>query len=128
MFDVTAGGEAARVTNISTGARAPQFSPDGSHLLFVSTVYRGAMTDQDNKRLAEERKVRKYDARVYDTFPIRNWDQWVEPERQPHVLVQALEPGAEAKDLLELFLEEDFGNNWGQWQGRMQQWLQDNPD
>lgn len=34
----------------------------------------------------------------------------------------------EAKDLLELFLEEDFGNNWGQWQGRMQQWLQDNPD
>ena len=100
VLDVTAGGEAARVTNVSTGARAPQFSPDGSHLLFVSTVYRGAMTDQDNKRLAEERKARKYDARVYDTFPIRNWDQWVEPERQPHVLVQALQPGAEAKDLL----------------------------
>ncbi len=100
VLDVTAGGEAARVTNVSTGARSPQFSPDGSQLLFISTVYRGAMSDQDNKRMEEEHKARKYDARVYDIFPIRNWDQWVEPERQPHVLVQALQPGAEAKDLL----------------------------
>ncbi len=100
VLDVAAGGEAARATNVSTGARSPQFSPDGSQLLFVSTVYRGALNDQDNKRMAEEHKARKYDARVYDTFPIRNWDQWIEPERQSHVLVQALQPGAEAKDLL----------------------------
>ena len=44
VMDVAAGGEAARVTNISTGARSPQFSPDGGRLLFVSTVYRGALT------------------------------------------------------------------------------------
>ncbi len=100
VLDVAAGGEAARVTNVSTGARSPQFSPDGSRLLFVSTVYAGAMTDQDNKRIAEEHKARKYEARVYDTFPIRHWDQWLEPELQSHVLVQSLQPGAEAKDLL----------------------------
>jgi hypothetical protein len=35
---------------------------------------------------------------------------------------------AEARDLLELFLEEDYGKDWARWQSRMQQWLQDNPD
>ncbi len=35
---------------------------------------------------------------------------------------------AEAKDFLELFLEEDYGDNWDKWQTRMQEWLKDNPD
>jgi len=34
----------------------------------------------------------------------------------------------EAKDLLELFLEEDHGKDWGQWQAKLEQWLKDNPD
>jgi hypothetical protein len=34
----------------------------------------------------------------------------------------------EAKDVLELFLDEDYGNDWSKWQSRMQQWLVDNPD
>jgi len=34
----------------------------------------------------------------------------------------------EAKDLLELFLEEDYGTDWNKWQAKMQQWLKDNPD
>jgi hypothetical protein len=35
---------------------------------------------------------------------------------------------AEAKDLLELFLEEDYGKDWNKWQAGVQQWLQNNPD
>jgi hypothetical protein len=35
---------------------------------------------------------------------------------------------AEAKDFLELFLEEDYGNDWEKWQGSMEQWLKENPD
>jgi len=35
---------------------------------------------------------------------------------------------AEAKDFLELFLEEDYGNDWGKWQTQMEQWLKENPD
>ena len=35
---------------------------------------------------------------------------------------------AEAKDYLELLLDEDYGDNWDQWQSRMQQWLTENPD
>jgi hypothetical protein len=34
----------------------------------------------------------------------------------------------EAHELLALFLEEDFGQDWAQWQAKLQQWLQDNPD
>jgi len=35
---------------------------------------------------------------------------------------------SESKDVLELFLEEDYGNDWGKWQEKMNQWLKDNPD
>lgn len=34
----------------------------------------------------------------------------------------------EARDLLELFLEEDYGTDWAQWQSQIQVWLQENPD
>jgi len=34
----------------------------------------------------------------------------------------------EAKDVLELFLEEDFGSDWTKWHAKMEQWLKDNPD
>jgi dipeptidyl aminopeptidase/acylaminoacyl peptidase len=103
VIDVAAGGEAARVTSLSTGARAPQWRPDGKALLFVSTVFPGALDDEANKKIAAERRARKYRARVYDGFPIRNWDRWLE-DTQTHVFVQSLEAapgaGAKAKDLL----------------------------
>jgi hypothetical protein len=35
---------------------------------------------------------------------------------------------SEAKDVLELFLEEDFGSDWTKWHAKMDQWLKDNPD
>ncbi|HZN12348.1 MAG TPA: S9 family peptidase, partial [Blastocatellia bacterium] len=99
VIDVAGGGEAVRVTSLSTGARSPQWRPDGQALLFVSTVYPGAADDEANKKVAAERKARKYRARVYDGFPIRYWDKWLD-DTQPHLFVQALEPGAPAKDLL----------------------------
>jgi len=35
---------------------------------------------------------------------------------------------AEAKDLLELYLEEDYGADWNKWQAKLDQWIKDNPD
>jgi hypothetical protein len=35
---------------------------------------------------------------------------------------------AEAKDFLELLLEEDYGNDWSKWQAGVEQWLKANPD
>jgi dipeptidyl aminopeptidase/acylaminoacyl peptidase len=99
VIDVEAGGEAVRVTSVSTGARSPVWKPDGKAILFTSTVYPGAADDEANKKIAAERKAQKYKVRVYERFPIRNWDKWLE-DTQGHLLVQSLESGAKARDLL----------------------------
>ncbi|HEX5735867.1 MAG TPA: S9 family peptidase [Blastocatellia bacterium] len=98
-INVAEGGEAARVTSLSTGARSPQWRPDGKALLFTSGVFPGAADDEANKKIAADRKAQKYRARVYDSFPIRYWDRWLD-DTQTHLFVQTLEPGAKAKDLL----------------------------
>jgi dipeptidyl aminopeptidase/acylaminoacyl peptidase len=99
VLDVAEGGEAVRATSLSTGARSPQWRPDGKALLFTSTVFPGAADEEANKKIAAERKALKYRARVYEKFPVRNWDKWVE-DTQAHLFVQGLEPDAKAKDLL----------------------------
>jgi hypothetical protein len=35
---------------------------------------------------------------------------------------------AEAKDFLQLFLEQDYGSDWDKWQAGVEQWLKANPD
>jgi hypothetical protein len=35
---------------------------------------------------------------------------------------------AEAKDMLERMLEEDYGTDWNQWENKMRSWLKENPD
>lgn len=99
VLDVANGGEAVRVTSLSTGARSPQWRPDGKALAFISTVYPGAADDEANKKAAAERKAQKYRVRVYDRFPIRNWDKWLE-DSQTHLFIQDAQPGAKAKDIL----------------------------
>ena len=115
VMDVVAGGEAVRVTSLSTGARSPQWRPDGKALLFVSSVYPGAKDDETNKKIAAERKAQKHKARVYDSFPIRHWDKWLE-DTKPHLFVQTLEPEAKASDLLagtKFVGESGFGGSLG---------------
>jgi dipeptidyl aminopeptidase/acylaminoacyl peptidase len=99
VLDVANGGEAVRVTSLSTGARSPQWRPDSKALAFISTVYPGAGDDEANKKAAAERKAQKYRVRVYEKFPIRNWDKWLE-DTQAHLFIQDAQPGAKAKDLL----------------------------
>jgi dipeptidyl aminopeptidase/acylaminoacyl peptidase len=93
------GGEALRMTSISTGASQPKWRPDGKAILFESRVYPGAMDDEANKKIAAERKARKYNARVYSGFPFRFWDRWLD-DLNPHVFVQVLQEGAASKDLM----------------------------
>jgi len=87
VLDIVEGGEARRVTSVSTGARLPQFRPDGKAVLFVSTVR------------SPEKKDVKYHVRVYDSFPIRQWDRWLDDTR-PHVLVELLDNRSPAVDIL----------------------------
>ncbi len=94
-----AGGEARRLTNLSTGAVSPKWRPDGKAILFESLVYPNALDDEANKKIAAERKARKYNVRAYEHFPIRYWNQWLD-DRQPTLMVQSIEPGASAQDIL----------------------------
>ena len=99
VLDVAGGGEAERVTGVSTGATTPQWRPDGQAILFTSMIFPGAMTDADNRARLDERKARKYNARAFDSFPIRHWDRWLD-ERRPTLMLQSLEANGEARDLL----------------------------
>ena len=99
VMDVAGGGEAVRVTTLTTGARSPQWRPDGMALLFTSNVFPGAADEEANKKVAAERKNQKYRARVYESFPVRRWDKWLEDTR-PRLFVQLLEAGAKPVDLL----------------------------
>jgi dipeptidyl aminopeptidase/acylaminoacyl peptidase len=115
VLDVAGGGEAQRITTISTGARAPQWSPDGRMLLFASSVFPGAVDDTTNQRIAGERRAARHRARVYDGFPIRNWDRWLDDTRQT-LLVQEAAPGAAPRNLLSgtrLAAEPGFGGSMG---------------
>lgn len=98
VLDLASGGEARRVTSISSGARLPRFSPDGTRIAFTSDVHPDSRNDPDSRRISEEERERKHEVLTYTGFPIRNWDRWL-PDRQPRLMVQVL-GGEEAKDLL----------------------------
>ncbi|MEJ7708996.1 MAG: hypothetical protein WKF84_03875 [Pyrinomonadaceae bacterium] len=111
VMNVAGGGEAVKFTSLSTGASLLAGVPMVKRLLFVSSVYPGAADDEANKKMAAERSARKYRARVYEGFPIRNWDKWIE-ETQPHLFTQTDASGAKAVDILantDLVAEHGFG-------------------
>ncbi len=109
------GGEAQRLTQSVNAVRGPQWSPSGERVLFTSDVYPGALDEEANKKAAKARKERKTSARVYDSFPIRYWDKWLE-EKKATLFVLELSPGGVPKDLLsatELAQKPGFGGVLG---------------
>ena len=99
ILDLAEGGEARRLTDVSTGASAPKWRPDGKAILFETSVFPNALDDAANRKAAAEVKARKFNVRVYEHFPIRYWNEWLN-DRQPTIMVQSLEPGAKARDIL----------------------------
>jgi dipeptidyl aminopeptidase/acylaminoacyl peptidase len=99
ILDLAAGGEAVRLTSLSTGASSPRWSPDGRTILFSSTLVPDAVGDSAQQAIATERRNRKYRARVYDGFPIRSWDRWLD-DKAPRLFTVAAAPGAEPVDLI----------------------------
>jgi dipeptidyl aminopeptidase/acylaminoacyl peptidase len=99
VLDIGGGGEAERITAVASGASRPLWRPDGQAILFSSMTYPGALTDADNRIRVDERKARKYNARVFDQFPVRHWDRWLD-ERRPTLMLQLIGDAAGAQDLL----------------------------
>lgn len=99
VLDLAGGGDPQRVTSAPLAARAPRFSPDGASILYLSAAYPQAKDEADNRKAAAERKAAKSSVRIYDSFPIRRWDRWLD-ETQTHLFVVPLDGTSASRDLL----------------------------
>jgi dipeptidyl aminopeptidase/acylaminoacyl peptidase len=92
------GGEATRLTSISTGADNELWSPDGKSLAFVSSVYADCKDDACNAGRDAAKEKSKVKARVYEKLLYRHWTEWWDGKRG-HLFVTAVEGGGAARDL-----------------------------
>jgi dipeptidyl aminopeptidase/acylaminoacyl peptidase len=99
LLNLRDGGEAQRITNLSSGASNPKWSPDGRYVLFNSRVFPDALTDSIQRKREKDKKEAKITAYVYDQFPSRYWDHWLD-EQKTAFFVQAVHPDSAVTRLL----------------------------
>jgi dipeptidyl aminopeptidase/acylaminoacyl peptidase len=92
------GGEAMRLTAISTGADNELWSPDGKSLAFVSSVYPDCKDDACNAERDAAKEKSKVKAHVYEKLLYRHWTEWWDGKRS-HLFVTTVEGGGAARDL-----------------------------
>jgi dipeptidyl aminopeptidase/acylaminoacyl peptidase len=92
------GGEATRLTSISTGADNELWSPDGRTVAFVSSVYPDCRDDACNAGRDAAKEKSKVKARVYEKLLYRHWTEWWDGKRG-HLFTEAVEGGGAARDL-----------------------------
>ncbi len=92
------GGEAKKLTTLSTGADLLKWSPDGKTIAFTSAVYPDCKDDACNQKRDEEKDKSKVKARIYDHLLYRHWDHWSDGKRS-HLFVIPAYGNATASDL-----------------------------
>ena len=92
------GGEAKKLTQLSTGADLFHWSPDGRMIAFTSSVYPDCADDACNAKRDEEKEKSKVKARLYDHLLYRHWDHWSEGKRS-HLFVIPVGGSSTARDL-----------------------------
>ena len=89
VLNVARSGEAQRITSAPTPAGAPTWSPDGKRVVFTAALWPGATDEEANRRAVQDRKNVKSKVRVYQAFPIRNFDRWIDEARTHLWIVDA---------------------------------------
>jgi len=75
------GGEARRLTDISTEADDPVWSADSRMILFESSVYPDCENDDCNRRRDKEKADSKIKAKLYDDLLFRHYRYWEDGKR-----------------------------------------------
>jgi dipeptidyl aminopeptidase/acylaminoacyl peptidase len=86
------GGEAQKLTSLSTGAADVLWSPDGAHLAFTSQVWPDCADDACNRERSEAIEKSPVQARIYEHLLYRHWDTWKDGRRS-HLFVVPAEGG-----------------------------------
>ena len=81
------GGEARRVTSLSTGVSGIKWFRDSRRIAFVSWVWPDLASDALQGKRRKERKDAKVKAHVTERSEFRFWDHWLTDGREPHVFV-----------------------------------------
>src|SRR5260221_7474469 len=92
------GGEAKKLTALSTGADLFQWAPDGKSIAFTSAVYLDCKDDACNSKRDEEKEKSKVKAHIYDHLLFRHWTHWSEGKRS-HLFVMPADGSASVRDL-----------------------------
>lgn len=87
------GGEAVRITSLSTGVAQPRWFADGRRIAFVSRVWPDLATDEEQAARQKARAERKSSESVWDRGPVYFWDTFVD-DRQLHVFMVSIDGGA----------------------------------
>ena len=103
IMDLTTGGEAAKLTDISTGANGGIWSPDGKRIAFYSAVNPKwsslpfAESNTKNKEEEEAAAANPVKAKAFTRLFYRHWDSYVEDKRNHIFVVNA--DGSDCKDV-----------------------------
>ncbi len=91
------GGNAKKITSLSTGADNEKWSPDGRWVAFTSSVFPDCADDACNRARDDAAEKSKVKARVYDHLLYRHWVHWSDGKRSHLFLVRA--SGGAPRDL-----------------------------
>jgi dipeptidyl aminopeptidase/acylaminoacyl peptidase len=92
------GGDAKQLTHISTGVDLVKWSPDGTMILFTSSVYPDCKDDACNSARDAEREKSKVKAHVADHLLFRHWNHWNDGKRS-HLFVMKADGDGTPTDL-----------------------------
>ena len=87
------GGNAKKITSLSTGADNEKWSPDGQWLAFTSSVFPDCGDDACNRARDDAAEKSKVKARAYDHLLYRHWVHWSDGKRS-HLFLVAANGGA----------------------------------